>query len=221
MKYNRSLAVLVILCFLLTGVLGCGDKSEEAAGYVQADLDLIFQGETQGAKAYLDASNKDLKEIYENGITAFVETYLTDTDESQKGLTETYSYLVKQIFITMRYKIGEVEKTDKNTYKVEVKYEPVDVFTTFIPELQKETARIEEDAKNGKYEGTDEEIQEAMLSEYLTNSYSLLEDAYRNLEYLEQKTYTFTVTGKGKNTFSMDEDEINTFIVRILALDKL
>ena len=41
------------------------------------------------------------------------------------------------------------------------------------------------------------------------------------MDYLEKETYTFTVTKEGRDSLSMDEDEINTFIVRILALDKL
>ena len=57
--------------------------------------------------------------------------------------------------------------------------------------------------------------------EYLINSYELLKESYIEMDYLEKETYTFTVTKEGRDSLSMDEDEINTFIVRILALDKL
>lgn len=60
-----------------------------------------------------------------------------------------------------------------------------------------------------------------MMSEYLINSYELLKESYIEMDYLEKETYTFAVTKEGRDSLSMDEDEINTFIVRILALDKL
>ncbi|MGN0404819.1 MAG: hypothetical protein ACI4F1_06335 [Bariatricus sp.] len=218
---RRCLALVMLICALLGGMTGCGPDAEDASAYVQADMDLIFQGEKEGAKQFLEASDQELEEMYENGITAFVENYLTGTDESQQALTESYAYLVKEIFRAMRYQVGEGQKKNGSTFEVEVQYEPADVFTTFIPKLKQETERIEQDARNGKYEGTDEEIQQAMMSEYLVKSYELLKESYISMDYLEKETYTFTVTKEGRGTLSMDEDEINTFLVRILALDKL
>lgn len=218
---RRCLAVIMLICVLASGMTGCSQNAEDASAYVQADLDLIFQGEKEGAKQFIEASDKELEEMYENGITAFVENYLTGTDDSQQTLTESYAYLVKEIFRAMRYQVGEGKKKNGSIFEVEVQYEPVDVFTTFIPKLQQEADRIEQAAKNGKYEGTDEEIQQAMMSEYLINSYELLKESYIEMDYLEKETYTFTVTKEGRDSLSMDEDEINTFIVRILALDKL
>ena len=155
---RRCLAVIMLICVLASGMTGCSQNAEDASAYVQADLDLIFQGEKEGAKQFIEASDKELEEMYENGITAFVENYLTGTDDSQQTLTESYAYLVKEIFRAMRYQVGEGKKKNGSIFEVEVQYEPVDVFTTFIPKLQQETDRIEQAAKNGKYEGTDEEL---------------------------------------------------------------
>ena len=97
----------------------------------------------------------------------------------------------------------------------------MNVFTIFIPELKEEAARIEKDAADGKYEGTDEEIQKSMLLDYMTRSYTLLESAYLDMEYGEEEEFVFTVYVGEDGAPTMEEEELNRFIERILELDKL
>ena len=70
-------------------------------------------------------------------------------------------------------------------------------------------------------EKTDEEIKEAMVLDYMTGAYSLLRSSYLDMQYGEKQEYTFTVTQKGRNTWSIGDEELNGFIERILELDKL
>ena len=212
------------ICYLLIGILllltGC--KSElRAAEYVQATLDLTFQGETSGAKTFIDASNSDLELMYDNGIYAFVEGYLTGGVDEEGEYTDYFAYLVKEIFMTMRYQVGEAEKIDADTYKVEVKYSPVNVFALFIEGVEALSAELEARLENGYYEGTEEEQEELMLIDYLESSYVLLGEAYLQMEYGEQVTFTFTVTRSSGDMSELDDEEINEFIECILALDKL
>lgn len=78
-----------------------------------------------------------------------------------------------------------------------VKYQPVDVFTRFMPKLKEESEKIQADKDAGKYSGTDEEIKEAMVLDYMTGAYSLLRSSYLDMQYGEKQEYTFTVTQKG------------------------
>lgn len=224
MKKNRKRRVIaaVLGLVMLLGLSGCSkDLGKEAAEYVQADLDLIFQGETQGAKKFLDASSQDLEAVYVNGINAFVTNYLMGGVETETDFSTTYGAMTEQIFSVMKYQVEEAEKKENDTYEVTVTYQPSNVFTLFIPMLQEESEKIEADAAAGKYSGTEEEVQAAMLLDYMNHSYNLLQSAYMDMEYGEQEEFTFTVTAKNKNEISMEEDEINTFIERILELDKL
>lgn len=215
-------AALVLLTVLIVGMKSCKvSLADDAAGYVQADLNLIFQGETQEAEQYLHASSAELKKIHENGVTAFAENYLTGGIESETDITWKYARLVEEIFMTMKYEVGEASETDDGVYEVTVTYRPVNLFTMAMPQIKEEAARIEADAANGVYEGTDAEIQAMMNTEYLNHAYEYLESAYLEMGYGETEEFTFTVTVGEKNALSMDEMEINTFIERILALDKL
>ncbi len=213
-----------IVCYLLISIIlltGCGKKDLKAAEYVRADLELIFQGETQEAKEFLDASSSDLKKVYENGIQSFVENYLIiDTDE-ESGNISAYSYYVEEIFRTMKYQVGEAVEKDKDTYEVTVTYQPADVFVQFAEKLQEESAKIQQKQEEGQYTGTEEEQKQAMLEEYVTASYELLGESYSQMQYNEAEEFTFTVTRSEKNQPQMSEDEINQFIVQILLLDKL
>ena len=213
-----------IVCYLLFSIIlltGCGKKDLIAAEYVRADLELIFQGETQEAKEFLDASSSDLKKVYENGIQSFVENYLIiDTDE-ESGNISAYSYYVEEIFRTMKYQVGEAVEKDKDTYEVTVTYQPADVFVRFTEKLQEESAKIQQKQEEGQYTGTEEEQKQAMLEEYVTASYELLGESYSQMQYKAAEEFTFTVTRSEKNQPQMSEDEINQFIVQILLLDKL
>lgn len=216
-----------IVCYLLIAVMllaGCGKKDLKAAEYVRADLELIFQGETQEAKEFLDASSSDLKKVYENGIQSFVENYLiidTDEENEESGNVSVYSYYVEEIFRTMKYQVGEAVEKDKDTYEVTVTYQPADVFVQFAEKLQEESAKIRQKQEEGQYTGTEEEQKQAMMEEYLTASYELLGESYSQMQYKEAEEFTFTVTRSEKNQPQMSEDEINQFIVQILLLDKL
>ena len=213
-----------IVCYLLFSIIlltGCGKKDLKAAEYVRADLELIFQGETQEAKEFLDASSSDLKKVYENGVQSFVENYLLiDTDE-ESGNISAYSYYVEEIFRTMKYQVGEAVEKDKDTYEVTVTYQPADVFVRFTEKLQEESAKIQQKQEEGQYTGTEEEQKQAMLEEYVTASYELLGESYSQMQYKAAEEFTFTVTRSEKNQPQMSEDEINQFIVQILLLDKL
>lgn len=212
------------ICYLLIGILllltGC--KSElKASEYVQANLDLLFQGETEGAKAFINASTSELEDMYDNGIYAFVESYLTSGVDDEGEYTDYFAYIVKEIFMTMRYQVGEAKKIDADTYEVEVKYNPVNVFTLFIEAVGALSAELEDRIESGYYEGTEEEQEQLMLIDYLETSYVLLGEAYLQMEYDEQETFTFTVTRGEANVPELGEKEINEFIECILALDKL
>ena len=205
-KKKKAGSVFLAVLLLTTLLAGCGINEGKAEKYVQANLDLTFQGQTQEAKEILGASDSDLKKVYENGINDF---------------SKTYGVLIKEIFSSARYQVSGVKKTGSKTCEVTVKYQPVDVFTRFMPKLKEESEKIQADKDAGKYSGTDEEIKEAMVLDYMTGAYSLLRSSYLDMQYGEKQEYTFTVTQKGRNTWSIGDEELNGFIERILELDKL
>ncbi len=231
-KKRKAGSVFLAVLLLTTLLAGCGINEGKAEKYVQANLDLTFQGQTQEAKEILGASDSDLKKDYEKGISSFVQVYeiginafvqdcLLNGVETENDFSETYGVLIKEIFSSARYQVSGVKKTGSKTCEVTVKYQPVDVFTRFMTKMKEESEKIQADKDAGKYSGTDEEIKEAMVLDYMTGAYSLLRSSYLDMQYGEKQEYTFTVTQKGRNTWSLGDEELNGFIERILELDKL
>ena len=223
-KKRKAGSVFLAVLLLTTLLAGCGINEGKAEKYVQANLDLTFQGQTQEAKEILGASDSDLKKVYENGINAFVQDCLLNGVETENDFSETYGVLIKEIFSSARYQVSGVKKTGSKTCEVTVKYQPVDVFTRFMPKLKEESDFSKpwtDEELYAKYGLTDEEIKEAMVLDYMTGAYSLLRSSYLDMQYGEKQEYTFTVTQKGRNTWSIGDEELNGFIERILELDKL
>lgn len=218
MRKQRGLLCLCMIFILL--LTGC-KKELRASEYVQANLDLIFQGETQQAQEFVTASKDDLEQVYQNGIYAFVENYLTEGVDEDNTYTSYYAYLVEEIFRTMRYQVEDAEEIDGDTYQVEVHYQPVNIFPNFVEEVQELSEELEERMENGYYTGTEEEQQQLMLTDYMESAYILLGEAYLNMKYGEEESYTFSVTRGAQDVPELGEKEINEFMGYILALDKL
>ena len=102
-KKRKAGSVFLAVLLLTTLLAGCGINEGKAEKYVQANLDLTFQGQTQEAKEILGASDSDLKKVYENGINAFVQDCLLNGVETENDFSETYGVLIKEIFSSVRY----------------------------------------------------------------------------------------------------------------------
>ena len=107
-KKRKAGSVFLAVLLLTTLLVGCGINEGKAEKYVQANLDLTFQGQTQEAKEILGASDSDLKKVYENGINAFVQDCLLNGVETENDFSETYGVLIKEIFSSARYQVSGV-----------------------------------------------------------------------------------------------------------------
>lgn len=217
-KIAWIVGIVVILVLIFAGLSGRG---ADPAGYVQANLDLVYQGDTSGAAGYLDASSKELEQMYDEGIQAFTDQYLMGEMETERNAATAYDYLVKEVFAIMRYQVGEAKKTGIGTYEVEVSYQPIDVFTKFVPQVQAESVKIQKALNSGGYSGTQEEALASALEDYLYFAYEALEMAYLEAGYGEKETFTFEVKAGMGGSYSIQENAMNTFMERILELDNL
>ena len=73
----------------------------------------------------------------------------------------------------MKYQVNEAEKISRKEYDVSVEFQPSDVFLQFITSIQTESENLKQKAENGEYQGTKEEINAQMQSEFLNRSYEL------------------------------------------------
>ncbi len=223
MKSKKRIAVLSVMLIVLIGIVCVALlKDFDAQGYVRAILNQRFKGDVTEAEEILeDSTKKELLKQYNEGIEAFVADYIINGVEMDAELKGKFVELGKEIFSDMKYQVNEAEKISRKEYDVSVEFQPSDVFLQFIKAIQAESENLKQKAENGEYKGTKEEINAQMQSEFLNRSYELLEKAYQNMQYGEIETIVFKVKSNDKNVFSMKEEEISSFITKILRLDEI
>ena len=158
---------------------------------------------------------------YEEGVLSFVQNNITSGVEVDEELEQKYVELGKDIFMIMQYNVKEAEKISGKEYNVPVEYQTMNVFPTFIEEVQKEAEKIKEKVNKGEYQGTLEEINTQMQEEFLQNSYICLRHAYREVRYEFKETMIFKVTRNDDGLYVIDEKQIHDFTSKILGLDEI
>lgn len=218
---RRMIRFCALYIAVIISVVGCG-RNFDAAGYVQALLDLTFQGEISGAAGFMEeASEETLMKAYQDSIDRFVSANITSGMDVGELKSSRFAELVSKIFLTMRYGVGEDRKTGKNEYEVKVDIWPADVFVNFRQMLTADSLKMAEKIEAGEYEGeTDEETDQRILSDIINHAYELLDTAYMDIQYGDKETVVLRVyAGRGEDA-SIDEDDMDHLFRRILRLDE-
>lgn len=222
MKNKKNILKIWAVCAaVILGAAGCG-KDFDAAGYVQALLDLTFQGEISGAAGFMeDASEETLMRAYQDSIDRFVAANITSGMDIGELKTSRFAELTSKIFLTMRYGVGEARKTGKREYEVEVDIWPADVFVNFQDMLTEDSLKMAEKIEAGEYEGeTEEETGQMILSDIINHAYELLDTAYMDIQYGDKETVTLRVYAERGGDASIDEDDMDRLFRQILRLDE-
>ncbi len=219
---RRFLAVCVMCAVLTANITGCG-RDFDAAGYVQALLDLTFQADVTKASAFMeDASKEALMQAYRDSIDRFVAANITSGLELGELKTTRFAELVSKIFMVMRYQVQDGRKTGKREYEVPVEICPADVFTAFQEMLVEDSLKMAEKIEKGEYEGaTEEETNQQILLDIVNHAYELLDTAYMDIQYGEEETVILHVSADRGSEYSVDEDDMDGLIRKILRLDEI
>lgn len=220
-RYKDILRIMAVVLMLALFITGCG-KDFDASGYTQALLNLTFQGDTSKAMTYMeDSSESSLMRQYQQSIDNFVAANITSEIEMSETKTAQFADLVSKIFATMRYDVGKAEKTGRREYEVPVSIQPSDVFVNFQHSLAQDSIKITQKIKEGGYEGTEEEVAQQVLNDIVNHAYELLDAAYQDTGYGEEETIILHVQADKNNEYSIDEDDMNSLVLKILRLDEI
>ena len=161
-------------------------------------------------------------QAYRDSIDRFVEANVTSGLEIGELKTTRFAELVSRIFMVMRYQVGEARKTGKKEYEVPVEIWPADVFVNFQEMLVEDSLKMAEKIEKGEYEGAEkEEADQQILLDIINHAYELLDTAYMDIEYGEEETVIFHVRAETGSEYSVDEDDMDSLIRKILRLDEI
>ena len=217
---KRAVGFIAAMVLILSAA-GCLAENEPDE-YVKAVLDLRMQGNADElVKMVKDKNRTELLGEHNDGILAFTEVYITGGMDMSESMNAQYAELCKEIFLAMRYSVKGYEEQSKGQYEVTVEITTADVFETYLPKLALESERLLTKAQNGEYEGSKEQINDQLQQEFTYSAYDLLEESYLNMEYKEKRTVTIPVTEKEKGEYRISEDDIWSFVVKLLLLDAI
>lgn len=214
---------IAAVLFVVFGTLACLGifREFDAQRYVGAMLDQTLKGEVETVVEMTSGTTEEaLYEQYENGIRSFAKNSLLGGAELDSELEEKYVALCQKIFADMKYSVQEAEKTSEDEFEVPVTYQPSNVLQIFIVSATEETTRMNEKVQKGEYRGTIEEIDAQMRADYLNNCYSLLEEAYNNMEFGEEQTIVLKVVKDENGLYELESSAITEFLTKILSLDE-
>ena len=75
--------------------------------------------------------------------------------------------------------------------------------------------------KRQGYEGTAEEVTQQVLNDIVNHAYELLDAAYQDTAYGEEETVILHVQADKNHEYSIDEDDMNSLVLKILRLDEI
>lgn len=214
----RILLLMFCMAFLCTG---CG-RDFDAAGYTEALLHLMFQGDPEEAMKRIEGATYDsLMLRYQESIDTFTENVITSQFDISDVKYEQFASLTAEIFAVMRYEVTGARKSGDEEYEVSVSIQPADIFVRFSELLSADSLEMAEDVKAGKYKGTDEEAGQQILADIVNHAYELLDTAFVNVEYGDRKTVILRVRADENGEYSIDQEDMNNLITKILRLDEM
>lgn len=210
---KKILMPLLLAVTLLFG--GCGKKFDPG-NYVKALLDNSYKNDSTAFVEQEVGTKEQAEELYNEGIKNEVDAMLSQTSVSD-GLAEEYTSLMKDIFKSVKYTIGESKKQDDGSYEVEVTYEKMNIFApaveTYLAELNTYSEEIA--AADGDAEvPSEEEINEKI--------FTILKDALKQsldtVTYEPESTITMHVELNG-NMYSVNEDDLENLEMALFDID--
>ncbi len=208
--------VVAFSLFVFTDIF----RGFDVQGYTEAVLDQKVKGETAGILTFIEnTTEQELRQQYDAEISSYVNSNILGgievTEEQKSSCVET----TKKIFSSLKYEVGEVKKISSDVYQVPVTYQATDVIAKFITLSGEEYQRLSQKAHGGEeFKGTPEEILAKIQEEFLNNACTVLEQAYKTMEFGEQQTMTFTIKKGSDGIYKIDNKEIIEFVEKITGI---
>lgn len=222
MRGRKKLGTLGVIAAAIFSIGGCSLLADfDAQKLVKAYLDRSFKGEVKEEAVLLERPEEELLTLYEEDMEDFVTNSLLAGVQADEQLFQEYVGVSKNIFAAVKYEVKEAKKISRTEYEVEVEYEPIDIFHEFDKAVKEESDRLLEKAESGEYQGTEEEINKQLETDFLENNLQSLNTAYENRTYGKKQSILMKVSADEDLVFSVNDADIADFIQKILRFDEI
>ena len=117
---------IFIVCILLVGLLsGCGMREKDAKAYVTATLDASYKGKFKEYKKQTDATEKEVKNLYQENIDTMMQSSGLDSIGASEKMTEMYDLMADKLknpeYGKAEVRKVQIEKDDDGVYSIREK----------------------------------------------------------------------------------------------------
>lgn len=113
----RRLGALLLALAMTFALAGCGSKTFDASGYVDASMKQVTTGDTKALEAYKGQAVVTTAEDYDKELQDMVESITGSMELSDSNLTLVKD-LVKELLGSASYKVGEATEQDDGSFEV-------------------------------------------------------------------------------------------------------
>lgn len=211
MKRKLFVLIALVTCCLMSGCSGGNGIGYDAAGYVKAVMDNIYYGDSEDYRRFVDISEEEAESEYESGLEVEADYFLwwLGLEYVSDKTMEQYRDLFRDIYQNAKYSV-ELVKQDENSYQVEVKVSPIDLFVKTREEVDHAI-----DTELDKTYDSDEEWDEAIAK----SVYRILDQNKNEISYLEETSVIVTIA-QGKNgLWSFDNEDFKNVDAAIIVYE--
>ena len=217
MKHAKKI-FLPLLAALAVLTNGCGSQFDPC-NYVKALLDNSYKNDSTAFVEQEVGTKEQAEELYEEGIQNEINSLLSGAAISD-GLKEEFSSVIKDIFKSVKYTVGESTKGENGSYEVAVTYQKMNIFLpameSYMADLTAYTEEMNQKAENGEEVPSQDEITEQAYT-YLKDA---LKNALGNVTYEEETSITMHVELSG-NMYSVNENDLKDMELALFDLEAL
>lgn len=216
MKTMKKISLLLVAVLTATVLGGCG--SFDAGGYIKALLDNSYKNDSTAFVEQKVGTEEQAKELYDLGIETEMNSLISGVNISD-GLRDEFKTVLQDVYKSVKYTVGEVEKQDDGSYVVEVKYQKMKVFAAAMQKFQEGqqayTDELSELIQNDGEYPSEDEINEQV--------YTLLKDAIKDslaqAEYESEASTTVRVELQNK-VYSPNQDDVEALEYALFDLEE-
>lgn len=128
MKTNQKhtlhrFGALLLALAMTFALAGCGSKTFDASGYVDASLKQVTTGDTKGLEAYKGQAVVTTAEDYDKELQDMIESITGSMELSESNLNLVKD-LVKELLGNASYQVGEATEQDDGSFEVPLTIHP-------------------------------------------------------------------------------------------------
>lgn len=198
MKTNQKhtlhrFGALLLALAMTFALAGCGSKTFDASGYVDASLKQVTTGDTKGLEAYKGQAVVTTAEDYDKELQDMIESITGSMELSESNLNLVKD-LVKELLSNASYQVGEATEQDDGSFEVPLTIKPLqlniaDAVTEWIKTLDADKIN-DMDALYGEI-------------------FQMMRDAVAKKEYGAEKSYTLTVAKNDDGLYDVTNDGLD------------